>query len=850
MTIEAEMPSAGGAPAGDARARVSGGTMGAGRRRVRSALPQRLRVEVPEVLGDGPRAAGLAAALRALPGVTSASVNPQTGRALLHFEAPLTDLEAVLGAIGNAASSAAPLAEPVERAAAPSSGAQALGRDWLRVITGGAAVGVLLGVRLVAGPLALASPPVAALATGAALLVGAPTFVRGLRPLLRLAPPEIDTLITTATVASLVLGEAATGLVVVWLIALGELVEELTLARTRRAITDLLAVGEEWVWVLVESEASEAGAAAGQESGQEVRVRLEEVQPGNLVVVHAGEKIPVDGVVLRGAASVDQAPITGEALPVFRNPGDEVYAGTLVIGGSLVVRAARVGADTAIGRIIRLVEEAHDVQAPIQRLADRFSRRVVPLSFLLAGGVLALTGNVLRSMTILVIACPCAAGLATPTAVSAAIARAARRGILVKGGLHLERAGDLDAVVFDKTGTLTAGAPRVTRVVATEARYTAERVLALAASGELHSQHPLAAAVLQHTAERELEIPPHSEYEIIVGHGVRFAVDGTRLVIGSRHLLDDYGVPVPPEVDELAQRERERGETVLWVAEAPQAAGPPAEHAVRRHPAEGAGDRTGASHDGGDGAAPPRDIEEAARLADALVRRAEDEARDPHAGDGQASRVIGLIGVADVVRPEAVAALGALRAAGVREIHMITGDSRETAAIVAGQLGIEPSHVIAEALPEEKFRLVRRLQAAGYRVALVGDGINDAPALAAADVGIAMGHGGADIALEAADIALAADDVRHVAEVIHLSRRTMRLVRQNFAASLGINGVGVVAGVFGLLSPFAAALLHNLSTVAVVLNSGRLLTAGGDGPAEVADDSAASVDGSATSGPR
>jgi cation-transporting P-type ATPase C len=825
-------PAARDAPAADERDALTAAAL---RARVRSALPERLRLDVPEVRADAGLAAGLAAALTALPGVAGVEVSAATGRALLVFVAPVEgdDLDAVLRAVVAAAQTVTPL-EPGAPAAAGSLATLDAGPvqwDWVRVLAGGATVAVMTLVRIVGGPLALAAPPVAILATGAALLVGLPTFISGLRPLLRFEAPEIDTLITTATFASLLLGEAVTGLVVVWLIALGELVEALTLARTRRAIADLLAVGDEWVWVDVDADAAGnaaiAGTGAESAGGREVRVRREDVRPGAVVVVHAGEKIPVDGTVLGGAASVNQAPITGESLPVFRNPGDDVFAGTLVESGALRVRATLVGADTAVGRIIRLVEGAREVQAPIQTLADRFARRTVPLSFLLAGGVFAATGSVLRAMTVLVIACPCAAGLATPTAVSAAIAAAARRGVLVKGGLFLERAGAVDAVVFDKTGTLTSGAPRVTRVLATgdaaaPGAYTPERVLAVAASGELHSQHPLASAVLRHTAERELEIPAHSEYEIIVGHGVRFAVDGTRLVVGSRHLLDDYGVPVPPEVEAAGRRVRERGETLLWVAEAPQAAAPPAEHAVRQHPeGEDARAEAGAvASASGAGAGAADGLDTAARVAGELARAAEAHGAAPAAGGG---RVVGLIGVADVVRPEAVEAIAALRAAGVAEVHMITGDSREAAGLVAQQLGLDPAHVIAEALPEQKFDLVRRLQAAGRTVALVGDGINDAPALAAADVGIAMGHGGADVALEAADIALAADDIRQVADVIRLSRRTMGLVRQNFAASIAINGVGVVAGALGLLSPFAAALVHNLSTVAVVLNSGRLL---------------------------
>ncbi|HEU5318870.1 MAG TPA: cation-translocating P-type ATPase [Chloroflexota bacterium] len=775
--------------------------------RVRSFLPQRLRLELEPACGDPRLAAGIGHALLTLPDVAAASVNPTTGRALIVLAAPQGDLDALLDRISVAVASALLLDPTPQVAALATTQDVPIGRDWARVVVGAAAVGALTAIRLLGGPLALASPPVAALATGAALLVGLPTFISGLKPLLRFEPPEIDTLITTATLASLLIGEAATGLIVVWLIALGELVEELTLERTRSAISDLLSVGEDFAWIVLPD-------------GQEVKVRREEIEPGTTVVVHAGEKIPVDAVVLEGGASVNQAPITGESLPVFRNPGDEVFAGTLVLTGSLLMRATRVGEDTAIGRIIRMVEEARDVQAPIQRLADRFSRRIVPLSFLLAGGVFALTGNVLRSMTILVIACPCAAGLATPTAVSAAIASAAKRGILVKGGLHLENAGRIDAVIFDKTGTLTAGAPRVQRVVAVDDRYTPERVLALAASGELHSQHPLASAVLQHTAEREIEIPPHSEYEIIVGHGVRFAVDGARLVIGSRHMLEDFGVPVSPDVETHAARLREQGQSVLWVAET--SAAPPAEHTVKSHPEGGSGVLGGAPPRGS-----PAQPAKNERAVSGSAASPTGRGQGPHAH----AAVLGLIGVSDIIRPEARTAISSLQDAGIRAIHMITGDSKESATAVATELGIPHSNVIAEAMPEQKFDLVRRLQAQGHTVALVGDGVNDAPALAAADVGIAMGHGGADVALEAADVALAADDIRHVAETILLSRRTMRLVRQNFAFSLGINGIGVLAGAVGLLSPFAAAIVHSLSTVAVVLNSGRLLTAAPEPPA-------------------
>jgi cation-transporting P-type ATPase C len=324
---------------------------------------------------------------------------------------------------------------------------------------------------------------------------------------------------------------------------------------------------------------------------------------------------------------------------------------------------------------------------------------------------------------------------------------------LIKGGTSLEAAANLDTVIFDKTGTLTTGRPRVARVVASGPETLPEQLLSLAASGELHSPHPLGLAVVRHTRERELEIPEHEECELLVGRGMRADVRGNRILVGSRRLLDDFGLVVPSETDARVDELREQGETVLYV--------------------------------------------------------------------GVNNRFAGLIGVADLVRPEAQAALDALRRTGVRRTIMLTGDAMETAAPVARQLGL--AEFRAELLPEQKLELVRELQRDGHRVAMVGDGINDAPSLAAADLGIAMGTGGADIAIEAADIALASSDIRDVATVIDQSRSTLRVVRQNYGLALGVNSLGILIGALGALNPVAAAVLHNLSTLAVVANSSRLI---------------------------
>jgi cation-transporting P-type ATPase C len=353
----------------------------------------------------------------------------------------------------------------------------------------------------------------------------------------------------------------------------------------------------------------------------------------------------------------------------------------------------------------------------------------------------------------LLIACPCAAGMATPTAVSAAIGNGARRGILIKGGTHLEAAATLDTIVFDKTGTLTVGLPTVERVVAFPQEYTPDAVLSLAANGELHSQHPLALAVLNYARDREIFIPQHDECEIIVGRGIRADGEGGRILVGSRGLLEDFTVPVSHEATALYSRHEGEGETMMYVA---------------------------------------------------------------HQG-----RLVGLIGVRDRIRPEAAAAVQRLRAIGVKHTLMLTGDGEEAAGSVAQAVGLAEWH--ARLLPEQKYELIRRLREQGQHVAMVGDGINDAPALALADVGIAMGTAGSDVAIEAADIALASNNVQSVATMVRLSQQTLGVIRQNYRIALGVNAGGIAVGALGFLNPFVAAALHNLSTLLVVFNSARLI---------------------------
>jgi len=477
------------------------------------------------------------------------------------------------------------------------------------------------------------------------------------------------------------------------------------------------------------------------------------VQIGDDVVIHDHVAIPVDGDVVDGEAVVDQSAITGETLPVSIVAGSTVHAGSVVLRGRLIVRARAVGNQTTIGRIISRVEEAQHDRAPIQTVGENFSRRFVPISFIVSAITLALTGDVRRAMTMLLIACPCAVGLATPTAISAAIGNGARRGILIKGGSHLEQAGRVDAFVFDKTGTLTVGRPVVTNIIALHDDWRPEQVLAYAASSELHSRHPLAEAVIRSTEERRITIPPHEECEVLVGLGMRTWADGRTLLLGSPSLLRSENVEVSREAADWVDKLRRQAETPLLLA-----------------------------------------VDET---------------------------LVGLISLRDEIRSEAPDVLKKLRSNGIRRIVMLTGDHPDIAKVVAGELNIDEWR--AEVMPEEKLEVVRQLQDEGYIVGMVGDGINDAPALAAANIGIAMGLAGTDVAVETADVALANDDLRRLLDVGDLGTRAVEVIRQNYGMSIAVNAAGLLIGAGGALSPVLAAILHNASSVAVVANSSRLI---------------------------
>ncbi|MFP1154931.1 manganese-exporting P-type ATPase CtpC [Mycobacterium sherrisii] len=698
----------------------------------------RIRVAVDWVRSDPRRAVAVEEAVAKQTGVRAVHAYPRTGSVVVWYSPRRCDRSAVLSAISSAEHVAAELI-PVRD---PHS-AEVRNSDVLRMVIGGLALG-LLGVRryVFARP-PLLGPSGRVVATGVTIFTGYP-FLRGALRSLRSGKAGTDALVSAATVASLILRENVVALTVLWLLNIGEYLQDLTLRRTRRAISELLRGSQDTAWIRLTD---------GPETGTEVQVPTDSVQIGDEVVVHDHVAIPVDGEVVDGEAVVNQSAITGENLPVSVGVGAHVHAGSVVVRGRLVVRAEAVGNQTTIGRIITRVEEAQHDRAPIQTVGENFSRRFVPTSFIVSAITLAITGDVRRAMTMLLIACPCAVGLATPTAISAAIGNGARRGILIKGGSHLEQAGRVDAIVFDKTGTLTVGRPVVTNIIAMHKDWEPEQVLAYAASSEIHSRHPLAEAVIRSTEERRISIPPHEECEVLVGLGMRTWADGRTLLLGSPSLLQSENVKVSKRAKDWVDKLRRRAETPLLLAV-----------------------------------------------------------------DGT---LVGLISLRDEVRPEAARVLTELRANGIRRIVMLTGDHPDIAQVVADELGIDEWR--AEVMPEDKLEVVRDLQSQGYIVGMVGDGINDAPALAAADIGIAMGLAGTDVAVETADVALANDDLHRLLDVRDLGARAVGVIRENYGMSIAVNAAGLVIGAGGALSPVLAAILHNASSVAVVANSSRLI---------------------------
>lgn len=535
-----------------------------------------------------------------------------------------------------------------------------------------------------------------------------------------------------------------TSAVLITLIILGKLFEAKAKGRSSEAIKKLMGL--------------QAKTATVVRDGTEMKILIEEVVAGDIVYVKPGEKIPVDGEIIEGKSAIDESMLTGESIPVDKKIGDIVIGSTMNKNGFLKVKATKVGRDTALAQIIKVVEEAQGSKAPIQRVADQISGIFVPVVVGIAIITFAVWmifvtpgdfGGALEKMiAVLVIACPCALGLATPTSIMAGSGRSAEYGILFKGGEHLEATHQLDTVILDKTGTVTNGKPVLTDVIVTDG-FHEEEILRLVGAAEKNSEHPLAEAIVEGIKEKKIDIPSSETFEAIPGFGIESVVEGKQLLIGTRRLMKKFNINIEEVSKSMEALERE-GKTAMLIAIDKEYAG--------------------------------------------------------------------IVAVADTVKDTSKAAISRLKKMGL-DVVMITGDNTQTAQAIAGQVGID--HVIAEVLPEGKAEEVKKLQAQGKKVAMVGDGINDAPALATADIGMAIGTG-TDVAMEAADITLIRGDLNSIADAIFMSKMTIRNIKQNLFWALAYNGLGIPIAAFGFLAPWVAGAAMAFSSVSVVLNALRL----------------------------
>ncbi len=564
---------------------------------------------------------------------------------------------------------------------------------------------------------------------------------------LRRLRPDMNLLMTVAVSGAIALGEWFEAATVSCLFCLALLLEHWSMGRARRAISALM-------------DLSPTTARCVDAAGNIAVVAVEELAPGRVIIVAPGEKIPLDGEVFTGESSVNEAPITGESMPVSKRQGDQVYAGTINVDGTLQCTVTHAAADSTLAGILHLVEEAQAARAPSQQWVERFAHYYTPamMVFALALAVLpplvagvAWEPWIYRGLVVLVIACPCALVISTPVSIVSALTASSRQGVLIKGGRYLEACAALRAIAFDKTGTLTEGRPEVQTVLPVDG-FTRDDVLALAAAVESHSSHPLAHAIREAAERADVSPPPIDEQRLLSGRGAEAVVHGELCWIGSHRLVHERA-DESPAVHDSALALADAGHSVVAV--------------------------------------------------------------------GRRRSVIGLIGVADAVREDAAAVIATLHRQRIDRVEMLTGDNEPTARSIAAQLGLDTFH--AECFPEDKLRLVRNLEQEGVTVGMVGDGVNDAPALAAATVGVAMGAIGTDAAIETADVALMSDDLTRIPWLIAHARRTLAVVRQNIGFALGIKFVFVLLALVGLASLWMAIAADMGASLLVIFNGLRLL---------------------------
>ncbi len=553
---------------------------------------------------------------------------------------------------------------------------------------------------------------------------------------------NVDLMMSVGIIGAAAIGEFTSSMLVVFFMSIAHYLEEFTVMRSRNAIRELIKLAPETARIKLD--------------GGEIELSVKELKSGDIVIVRPGEKIPVDGLVITGSSPVNQASITGESMPVEKHAGNDVFAATMNGGGYLEIKAAKVGEDTTYGKIIKLVEEAEAHKAPIQKFADGFTTYFLPSALSFALITYLISGKAIYAIAVLIAACPCAVGLATPLSIIASVGSSAKKGLLIKGGLYLEALAKVDCVVMDKTGTVTFGKPQVTDIIEVRSQKSEVRkkdILRLAASVERHSEHAIASAIIERAEMEGILISEPEGFKYLIGRGITGRVDGKNITLGNQRLFEEKGIAISAHERKEAQKLEDEGKTILFVA--------------------------------------------------------------------VDSTISGIIAVEDVLRDEVPLSVEKLKKIGVKRLILLTGDNERVASAIAKRLGI--AEFKANLLPEDKIKIVGELQSEGYKVCMIGDGVNDAPALAQSDVGIAMGVAGTDVAIEASHVALMRDDWSQVPHAIMVGRNTYKIIRQGIALSITWDIITMGLASVGILSPVMAAALEELPTIAVAANASRLL---------------------------
>ena len=546
-----------------------------------------------------------------------------------------------------------------------------------------------------------------------------------------------ELLITIAMAASIAIGELFAAGEIAFIMAIGTILEAKTIKRAQKGLKNLINLAPAQGRII--------------NGGRDIIIPVEQINAGDILRVLPGEAIPVDGEIIIGGSSVDQSLITGESLPVDKSIGDSVYCGTINHFGAIDIRAEKVGEDSSLQKLIHMVRESEKNKAPVQRVVDKWATWLVPVAFIIAITTYLVTQDITRAVTVLVVFCPCALALATPTSIMAAIGQAAKNGVIIKSGDVLERMGKVDTITFDKTGTLTYGSLTVSDIISFDESMPQAELLALAASVEARSEHPLGKAIVDHSRGKGLHLRSADNFTMTPGGGVSALIDGRVIMCGSNAWLSTSGVLISDHVESELMKLRVQGKAVIIVSDC--------------------------------------------------------------------SAALGVVAMSDTLRPSARDMVSGLRAVSTDAV-LLTGDHKQTSDYIAGQAGI--TEVYAELLPEQKTEKIQELQELGRTVCMIGDGVNDAPALKTADVGVAMGTIGSDIAVEAADIALMGDDISKIPYLKRLSNATVKLIKLNITLSMLINLAAIVLSVLALLNPVTGALVHNAGSVLVVLNAALL----------------------------